>query len=123
MSLKKYRVISETFWDGVQLHKQGAIVEIDTDLIKVNWDSKSLEPVGDSPVFETKVTSEATKPPEVVLSTKKSPRHKGEPPKVVKEPSKDELAKAEAARRAEEHRRADEARRAEEARRAPESQP
>jgi len=73
MSLKKYRVISESFWDGVQLHKQGAEITLETDDVQVAWDSRSLQPLGDAPVYETdkegnkKVSSKkpkAAKPPE-----------------------------------------------------------
>lgn len=64
MAIAKYEVIAEgpmgqaVYWDGLNLRRKGEIVEVDTDVVKVASDSKSLIPVGNSPVFDTKVTKD-----------------------------------------------------------------
>lgn len=65
MPVAKYEVICEgpqgqpTFWHGYgekggRLVAKGGTVELDTDLVKVSKDSRSLKPVGDAPVFDAK---------------------------------------------------------------------
>lgn len=70
MALKKYKVISDKYWDGVQLHDKGETVEVETDNVFVAWDSRVLQPVGDSPVFETKTDKETQEVSKVVSSKK-----------------------------------------------------
>lgn len=57
--MAKYEVIAlhdgqdrPTFWNGQDLVKKGTVVDIDPEVCKVAYNSKSLKPVGDSPVFK-----------------------------------------------------------------------
>lgn len=65
--MAKYEVICEgpdgkpLFWDGVSLQPKGAIVEIDPEVVKVSATSMSLKPVGDAPVWRTKVDKDGSK--------------------------------------------------------------
>ena len=59
MPKHKYEVIAPrdgqdrpTYWDGQSLLAPGTVVEIDTDVVHVTAASKSLKPVGDSPLFK-----------------------------------------------------------------------
>lgn len=67
MPIAKYEVICEgpqgqpTYWDGTDLRKKGTVVEIDTDVVKVSSTSLALKPVGDAPVFRTKVDKDGNK--------------------------------------------------------------
>jgi hypothetical protein len=70
MALKKYKVISETYWDGVQLHPKGTEVQVETDDVQVAWDSRVLQPIGDSPVYENKLNKETNEVEKVVSKRK-----------------------------------------------------
>lgn len=56
--MAKYEVICEgpqgqaTFWDGVDLRKKGAVIELDPEVVKVSATSMSLKPLDGAPVFD-----------------------------------------------------------------------
>lgn len=68
--MAKYKVISETFWDGTQTRREGDVVEIDPEKVHVAWNSRTLQPVDGAPVFEARVDKE-TGEREWVKSTRK----------------------------------------------------